>query len=117
MERLAMRLAQLFLLAWVLFYLVNGLKAAFWFDGYPVNGPFQLYDPLRRLAAGRHAGTDFQFFHGIGVPFLHYPLFWLFGGDSLQASELSRQFTSFLLFAATLGAFVWVTFRRAASRW
>jgi hypothetical protein len=116
-ERLAVRMAQVFLLSWVLFYLVNGLKAAFWFDGYPVNGPFQLYDPLRRLAAGQHAGTDFQFFHGIGVPFLHYPLFRLFGGDSLQASELSRQFTSYLLFVATLAAFVWATFRRSATRW
>jgi hypothetical protein len=117
LERISVRLAQVFLAAWALFYLVNALKAAFWFDGFPVNGPFQLYDPLRRLAAGQHAGQDFQFFHGIGVPFLHYPLFWLFGGDSLQASELSRQFTSFLLFAATTCAFAWATFRRSSARW
>jgi hypothetical protein len=44
-------------------------------------------------------------------------LFRLFGGDSLQASELSRQFTSFLLFVATLGAFVSATFRRPDTRW
>jgi len=117
LERFAVRLAQVFLITWAVFYLVNGLKAAFWFDGYPVNGPFQLFDPLRRLAAGQRAGQDFQFFHGIGVPFLHYPLFRLFGGNSLQASELSRQFTSFLLFAATLSGFVCATFRRSATRW
>jgi hypothetical protein len=116
-ERIAVRAAQVFLFSWVLFYLLNGLKAAFWFDGYPVNGPFQLYDPLRRLAAGQQAGSDFQFFHGIGLPFLHYPLFRLFGGDSLQASELSRQFTSYLLFIGTLAAFVCATFRRSAARW
>ena len=107
----AERCAQIFLLAWLISSLVSALSAVFWFDGYPVNGPFQLYDPLRRIAAGQRAGQDFQFFHGIGIPFLHYPLFWLFGGHSLQASELSRQFTSLLLFIASLTIFI-----RAACR-
>jgi hypothetical protein len=117
LEVLAVRLAQFLLAAWLLFSFVQALKAAFWFDGYPVNGPFQMYDPLRRIAAGQRAGQDFVFFHGIGVPFLHYPLFWLFGGQSLVASELSRQFTSLALFSLTLWAFVRVTFRHAAARW
>ncbi len=112
-EQLVIRLAQIFLAAWLCSYLVSGLRAAFWFNGYPVNGPFQLYDPLRRLAAGQHAGTDFQFFHGIGIPFLHYPLFWLFGGHSLTAAELSRQFTSLLLFVGSLGAFLWAVYRNS----
>ena len=115
-EQLVIRLAQIFLAAWLCSYLVSGLRAAFWFNGYPVNGPFQLYDPLRRLAAGQHAGTDFQFFHGIGIPFLHYPLFWLFGGHSLAASELSRQFTSLLLFVASLSAFVWAVYHNRNAR-
>jgi hypothetical protein len=113
---LAVCLAKAFLACWLLSYLVGALHAAFWFDGYPANGPFQLYDPLRRIAAGQRAGVDFQFFHGIGIPFLHYPLFRLFGGQSLQASELSRQFTSFFLFAATLGSFTWAAFRKSSVR-
>jgi hypothetical protein len=116
-EALTVRLAQFFLFAWMLVSLVNALKAALWFDGFPDNGPFQVYDPLRRMAAGQHVGQDFQFFHGIGIPFLHYPIFKLFGGDSLVAAELSRQFTSVLLFSLTLWAFVRVTFRTPAARW
>lgn len=117
MEAIAVRCAQFFLLAWMLLTLVNALKAALWFDGFPDNGPFQVYDPLRRMAAGQHVGQDFQFFHGIGIPALHYPLFKLFGGKSLVAAELSRQFTAMLLFTVTLWAFLRVTFRRSAARW
>ena len=117
METLAFRLAQFFLVAWMLVSLVNALKAALWFDGFPDNGPFQVYDPLRRIAAGQRVGHDFQFFHGIGIPLLHYPIFRLFGGNSLVAAELSRQFTSLLLFSVTLWAFVRITFRRPAARW
>ena len=116
LEQVVIRLSQIYLAVWFCSYLVSGLRAAFWFNGYPVNGPFQLYDPLRRLAAGQHAGTDFQFFHGIGVPFLHYPLFWLFGGHSLIASELSRQFTSLLLFVGSLAFFLWAVYRNTAYR-
>jgi len=40
------------------------------------------------LAAGQIAGQDFQFFHGLGVPFLHYPLFALLG-KTFYSAELS----------------------------
>jgi hypothetical protein len=53
--------------------------------------PFQVFNPLRRIAAGQTAGLDFPFYHGIGVPFLHYPIFAIFG-KTISASELSRQF-------------------------
>ena len=111
------RSAQIFLSAWVLFYLACGAKAAFWFDGYAVNGPFQIFDPLRRIAAGQVGGRDFVFFHGIGIPYLHYPLFKLFGGHTLAASELSRQWTSLLLFACSLGAFTRATFGKTSRFW
>src|SRR4051812_1625597 len=68
----------------------SAVERAFHFSGPPVDGPFQLFNALRRIATGRRGGTDFQFFHGIGVPYLHYPLFWMAGSD-LFASELARQ--------------------------
>ena len=116
-ERWAVRAAQLFLAALTLFYIVQAIKASLWFDGYPDNGPFQIFDPLRRIAAGQTAGRDFIFFHGIGTPYLHYPLFALFGGKTLIASELSRQLTSLLLFVLSLAAFVSVTLRGRAKQW
>src|SRR5947199_23708 len=75
--------AKLFLALYFLYYLVDGMYPALVFDGLPVNGPFQLFNPLRRIAAGQVGGKDFIFFHGIGVPYLHYPLFALFGAKSL----------------------------------
>ena len=116
LERWAVRSAQVFLAAWTLLYLVHAGKLSLWFDGFPDNGPFQIFDPLRRIAAGQVGGRDFIFFHGIGVPYLHYPLFALFG-KTLMASELSRQLTSFVLFVLSLGAFVRVTMRRTSQMW
>lgn len=111
------RAAQVFLAAWLLFYLVEGLGLALHFDGAPYDGPFQLFNPLRRIAAGQRGGRDFIYFHGMGVPYLHYPLFALFGAKSLIASELSRQWTSILLFIASLAAFVRVTVGRSYHMW
>lgn len=49
----------------------NGLAM----DSYAANGTFQLYNPLRRLLDGEVLARDFPFFHGVGVPLLHFPLF------------------------------------------
>lgn len=116
-EALIERAAQMFLGIWFLYYVIEGLSLALYFDGTPYDGPFQIFNPLRRIAAGQRGGTDFVFFHGIGVPYLHYPLFALFGAKSLIASELSRQWTSILLFVASLAAFIRVTVGRSSRIW
>ena len=67
------------------------------FTGVAIDGPFQLYNALRRIQAGFRPGIDFQFFHGIGIPYLHYPLYLLFGGR-LAGSELARQLVSTLAY-------------------
>jgi hypothetical protein len=72
--------------------------------GSPIDGPFQLYNGLRRIAAGQHLGGTFQVFHGPGVPYLHFIPFWVFGGDFL-ASEMSRQLVSILAAMGVLVAF------------
>lgn len=84
---------------------------SYYFDGLPIDGAFQLLDPLRRMAAGQVPGVDFQFFHGLGTLMIHYPLFQLFGGN-LHASELSREIISPLLFVVTAVVLVYVATRR-----
>lgn len=116
-QKWVVRSAQLFLGAWLVFYVVHGLSTALWFNGAPADGPFEIFNPLRRIAAGQIPGRDFIQYHGIGVPYLHYPLFALFGGKTLTASELSRQFTSIVLFILSLGTFAWLTMRRAPQVW
>src|SRR3954469_7733629 len=65
----------------------------FHFKDSPLDGPFQLFNGLRRIAAGQRLGGTFQVFHGPGVPYLHFIPFWLFG-QSFVASEMSRQLVS-----------------------
>lgn len=78
-----------------------GLETALHFAGPAIDGPFQLYNALRRIAAGQHGGTDFQFFHGLGLPYLHYLPFKLLGG-TFAASEVTRQLVSVVLYPLTL---------------
>ena len=71
-------------------------EQALHFKDSPIDGPFQLFDALRRLAAGQRFGGTFQFFHGSGIPYLHLIPFSLFGGSFL-ASEMVRQELSILV--------------------
>ena len=82
----------------VAYVVIVALNHALFFDGYAANGAFQLMNPLRRLAAGEVIGTDFNFFHGIGVPLLHMPFYYLFG-QGLFGSEVARWLVSPVLFA------------------
>lgn len=79
--------------------ILSALHTARDFTGSAIDGPFQLYNALRRIAAGFRPGVDFQFFHGLGVPYAHYWLFRLLGGR-FQDSELARELISTLLFPA-----------------
>src|SRR5437868_2731849 len=67
--------------------------AVYHFKDSPIDGPFQLFNGLRRIAAGQRLGGTFQVFHGPGVPYLHFIPFWLLG-KSFVASEMSRQLVS-----------------------
>jgi hypothetical protein len=82
---------------WVVFFLLVGLvplivgyESAMHFGGVAIDGPFQLYNSLRRIQGGFRPGVDFQYFHGLGIPYLHYWLYRLLGGG-LRGSELARQ--------------------------
>jgi hypothetical protein len=55
----------------------------------PYDGPFQTLYSLRKLDAGYMSGRDFFFFHGNGIPYIHYPFFKLLGSNlfAFQAAE------------------------------
>lgn len=102
--------ALLILVVYVLSSLWTALFNALAFNGFAADGAFQLYDPLRRLAAGQVIGRDFNFFHGIGVPLIHLPFFILLG-QGLFGSELTRWVLSPLIFALVAFCFFYA-FRR-----
>lgn len=77
---------------------------------YPTNGTFQLYNPLLRIADGQIAGHDFPFFHGVGVPYLHFPTFWLLG-QNVFAAETSKFFVNFFVFMIVAWVFFYAFFR------
>ncbi|HEV8496932.1 MAG TPA: hypothetical protein VGQ56_08730 [Gemmatimonadaceae bacterium] len=92
--------------------LIIAAESALHFSGSALDGPFQLYNALRRIAAGFRPGIDFQFFHGIGVPYAHYWLFRALGGR-FQDAEMARQLIAAVVFPASLFIF----FRAFAHGW
>jgi len=55
------------------------------FNGHYADGPFQLFNALRRIDAGQLPGRDFPAFHGLGLPLVHYPFYRALGGDLLAS--------------------------------
>lgn len=90
---------------WIVDRTAGAITIPMVFNGFPADGAFQTFNPLRRIAAGQHGGVDFQFFHGLGLPYLLYPLFAL-GGKTIFSAELSRELVSVFAFALTLVAIV-----------
>jgi hypothetical protein len=81
-------------IGWFALYPVaSALNALIFAETLTADGPFQLLNALRRIAAG----SEFQYFHGKGTAWLHYPLYALFG-HSLNALQVSRAFTPMLLY-------------------
>lgn len=90
---------------------IAALNSALLFDGFAANGAFQLMNPLRRLAAGEFIGHDFNFFHGVGVPLLHVPFYYLFG-QGLFGSEIARWIVSPSVFLLSAFCFFYVFKKR-----
>lgn len=67
----------------------------------PINGTFQLYNPLGRMGRGEPLGGDLVFFHGFGTLLAHFPLFALLGGD-LAACVISKRAVSVLCYLAVV---------------
>ena len=75
------------------------------FDGSAIDGPFQLYNGLRRIAAGFTPGVDFQYFHGLGIPYLHYWIFPRSSGLGCAASQLAREMLTAVAYPIVLVVF------------
>ena len=59
------------------------------FHGSPFDGVFQTLFPLRRMDVGELPGIHFFYFHGNGIPYLLYPIYYLITaitGQELYAS-------------------------------
>lgn len=69
----------------------------------PINGDFQTYNPLRRMAEGQAAGKDFQPYMGLGITYITYLPFKLMG-ETFAASKFSAQLMHMWLFG--IGSFV-----------
>ena len=92
-----------FLVSFLVWLIIVSLNNGTHMSTFAANGTFQLYNPLRRLELGQTIGHDFPFFHGIGIPLLHYPLFLLLG-DGVFAVEVAKWFVSPIFFLG--GAFL-----------
>jgi len=112
--RMALRLLLLLVVVYSgLAHVISSVRTVTPFNGIQADGPFQLYNSLRRVDVGQLPGRDFPCFHGLGHAYAHYPVYRLLGGD-LFASELSRQLTSRLL---GVGIYLLVSWLFTRSLW
>lgn len=101
----------------VVYLLGGGLNAyigAKIYDGPQYDGAFQLYFPLKRMAAGEWPGKDFFYFHGQLIPVLIYPFFKLLGGDFF-ASQFASKLVDLIVPLAYFIIFRWLGFNRVKS--
>lgn len=94
---IAVSLSALYILAFACYTVLVALGHGIAMDSYAANGTFQLYNPLRRLFEGEVLAKDFPFFHGVGIPILHFPIFSLMG-HGVFAAEVAKGLVSPLLF-------------------
>ncbi|TWP14881.1 hypothetical protein EUA75_02825 [TM7 phylum sp. oral taxon 353] len=98
------------LLVFVGYAVLVALGSGLAMDSYGANGTFQLYNPLRRLLDGEVLARDFPFFHGVGVPLLHFPLFYIMG-HNLFAVEVAKLLVSPLIFLISSFLIFWAYFK------
>lgn len=98
------------LLVFVGYAVLVALGSGLAMDSYGANGTFQLYNPLRRLLDGEILARDFPFFHGVGVPLLHFPLFYIMG-HNLFAVEVAKLLVSPLIFLISSFLLFWAYFK------
>ncbi len=92
------------------YFAISSLNMAIQVSTYAADGTFQLYNPLSRIHSGQTVGGDFPFFHGVGVPFIHLPLFELLG-HNLFAAEAAKWFMSPFIFLISSFLFFWAYLR------
>lgn len=83
------------------------------FNEAPFDGVFQTLFPLRRIDAGILPGRDFYYFHGNGIPYLLYPIYYIIktvSGQELAASLWSTFFVNLLFLYLPIYIFFWKRF-------
>ncbi|MDO4684600.1 MAG: hypothetical protein Q4B06_02745 [Candidatus Saccharibacteria bacterium] len=95
-----------------IYFSLLALNLALHMDTYATNGTFQLYNPLLRIAEGQIIAKDFPFFHGVGIPLLHYPLFAMMG-KGVFAAEFVKNFVSTAVFLLATLLFFYAYFKNA----
>lgn len=85
------------------------------FHESPFDGVFQTLFPLRRMDAGELPGRDFFYFHGNGIPYLLYPIYWVINAITKQ-SLLAAMWSSFLVNLAFLYIPIYLYFSNTYGR-
>ncbi|TFB74328.1 hypothetical protein E3O06_06970 [Cryobacterium glaciale] len=81
---------------------VAAWRASILVPTFHIDGAFQTFSGLNRLASGEVPGLDFYPYLGIGPLYLLYPLFTLLGAN-LAASQFAASFMGLLVFSFCAG--------------
>lgn len=82
LEKLSIEKASVIILSIILisiFYYISSMyyQSVLYFNRTPWDGTFQTLFPLRKMDVGEYPGRDYFYFHGNGIPYLLYPIYFI----------------------------------------
>ncbi|MGF1726770.1 hypothetical protein [Photobacterium nomapromontoriensis] len=72
-------------------------QSVFYFNRTPWDGTFQTLFPLLKMDHGSFPGEDYFYFHGNGIPYLLYPLYFIFKNVFNISSVMSALTSTYII--------------------
>ncbi|HIF9343111.1 TPA: hypothetical protein ACX6RU_003229 [Photobacterium damselae] len=94
------RIDLVFILCWSITLFITAIlyyQSVFYFNRTPWDGTFQTLFPLLKMDNGYYPGHDFFYFHGNGIPYLIYPLYYIFNNVLNISTMLSALTSTFII--------------------
>lgn len=72
-------------------------QSVYFFNRTPWDGTFQTLFPLLKMDEGLYPGRDYFYFHGNGIPYLIYPLYYFFNNAMNMSTMLSALTSTYII--------------------
>ncbi|MCR9421160.1 MULTISPECIES: hypothetical protein [Vibrio] len=90
----------LLILSWLVTLVVISLlyyQSVYYFNRTPWDGTFQTLFPLLKMDNGLYPGRDYFYFHGNGIPYIIYPLYYIFNSVFNMSTMMSALTSTFII--------------------
>lgn len=87
-------------MSWLITLVVISLlyyQSVYYFNRTPWDGTFQTLFPLLKIDNGLYPGRDYFYFHGNGIPYIIYPLYYVFSNIFEISTMMSALTSTFII--------------------